>query len=299
MNPQDSSRQLDADVWFECPNELGEGIIAHPGRQTVLWFDILGRRLFERSFSGGEPREHDFEVIPSAAALVDDRRILIATEMDLRLFDLDAGTAQPLHPFLDRDAHLRSNDGRVHPSGALWISSMGKRAEPRAGAIWWFCRGELKMLFDGITIPNAICFPDAGRIAHFSDSDRGIVWRVALDADTGLPAGDPMPFRQFGPDEGSPDGAIVDADGRVWMAAWGASAVHAWNPDGSLFDTCHLPVSQPTSPAFFGPVLDELLVTTAREKLSGEVLSAEPLAGSVLKLRRKVCGVREPFVRMG
>lgn len=298
MNTNGTSSQFDADVWIESVNELGEGAIAHPDRGTLLWFDILGRRLFERTFDGSELRQHEFEVMPSAAALVDERRVLIATETDLRLFDLNTGTVETRVPFLQNEPHLRSNDGRVHPSGAFWISSMGKKAEPEAGSIWWFRQGELKLLFDRITIPNAICFGSGGRIAYFADSDKRTIWRVDLDPDTGLPAGDPIIFRQFGPDEGAPDGAVVDADGHIWTAAWGASAVHAWNPDGTRFDSCRLPVSQPSCPAFFGQKLDGMVVTSARENMSQEALAAEPLAGSVLKLRRTVRGVREPFVRM-
>lgn len=39
----------DAEVWHDCANELGEGPIAHPDRQSLVWFDILQRRVFERS----------------------------------------------------------------------------------------------------------------------------------------------------------------------------------------------------------------------------------------------------------
>ena len=298
MTTTDSARERDADIWAESANELGEGAISHPARESLLWFDILRRRLCERAFSGGVTREHELGVMATAAALVDWRRILVATEVDLRLFDLDAGTAQPVCPFLAGDPHLRSNDGRVHPSGAFWISSMGKQAERQAGAIWWFRAGKLKLLFDKITIPNAICFAPGGGTAYFSDSDKGTIWRVAVDRETGMPAGDPVVFKQFASDEGSPDGAVVDADGHIWTAAWGASAVLALNPDGTRFDSCHLPVSQPTCPAFFGAAFDELVVTSAREKMNAEALAAEPYAGAVLKLRRKVQGVAEPFVKV-
>lgn len=287
----------DADLWYRCENELGEGPLAHPDRGSLIWFDILNRRLFERSFEGGQAREHVLDVMASAAAVVDGRRVLLATEVDLRLFDLDSGAAGSVAPFLDGEPALRSNDGGVHPSGAFWISSMGKQAEPEAGAIWWFREGRLRLLFDRITIPNAISFPPSGEAAYFSDSDKRIIWRVPTETETGLPAGEPVVFRRL-QDEGAPDGAAVDADGRLWTACWGGSAVYVWNPDGTCFDICKLPVSQPSCPAFFGPNLDEVAVTTAREHMSADQLRAEPLAGSVLKLRRKVRGVAEPFVRV-
>lgn len=290
--------EFDADLWYRCENELGEGPLAHPGRGSLIWFDVLKRGVFERPFQGGEAREHVLDVMASAAALVDDRRVLLATEVDLRLFDLDAGTTKTVAPFLEREPGLRSNDGGVHPSGAFWISSMGKQAEPEAGAIWWFRDGDLRLLFDRITIPNAISFTPSGDAAYFADSTKRTVWRVPVEPETGLPTGEPVVFRQLR-DEGAPDGAMVDAEGRLWIACWGGSAVYVWNSDGTCYDVCKLPVRQPSCPAFFGPNLDEIAVTTAREHMSADQLAAEPLAGSVFKLRRKVRGVAEPFVRIG
>ncbi len=288
----------DADLWHDAANELGEGPIWHPDRRSVLWFDIPNRRMFERSIEGGTSREHQFDVMASAAALVDERTVLVATEQDLRLVNLDTRDVLPLHPFVDAHAHIRSNDARVHPSGAFWISSMGKNAEADAGAIWWFHAGELRLLFDKITIGNAICFAPGGEAAYFADSAKFTIWRVATDPQTGLPVGDPVVFKRFGEGEGEPDGAVVDADGRIWTAAWGASAVHVWHPDGALVDRCALAVSQPTCPAFIGDDLSEMIVTSARQNLSAETLANEPQAGALHKLRRRVRGVPEPYVRL-
>lgn len=288
-----------ADVWHETCHELGEGPIAHPDRSSVLWFDIPHGRLFERPFSGGLVREHRMGVMASAAALVDRRHVLVATEKDFRLLNLDTGASNPVRPFLVDQPRLRSNDGRVHPSGALWISSMGKHAEPEQGGIWWFRDGELRLLFDRITIANAISFGPGGGVAYFADSASRTIWRVATDPETGMPVGDPAVFKRFSDIEGEPDGAIVDADGRLWTAAWGASAVHVWNADATLYASYSVPVSQPTCPAFFGEHLDRMVITSAHQNLSPEVRALEPMAGALFQLRRPVRGVREPYVRLG
>ena len=293
-----SNPQSDCELWLEAGNTLGEGPIMHPERCSLIWFDVPEARMFERPLAGGPPRLHDLGVMASAAALVDERRVLIATETDLKLFDLDTGVASSVIPFLPGRPDLRSNDSCVHPAGAFWISSMGKRAETDAGAIWWFRAGELRLIYERITIGNAICFTPDGMIAYFADSARRTIWRVVTDPETGLPAGEPDVFRVFTDGEGEPDGAVVDADGRVWVASWGSSAVFVLNPDGSLHDTCTVPVSQPTCPAFIGDHLDGMLLTSAREGLSAAALDQEPLAGSVFHIRRKVKGVPEPRIRL-
>ena len=56
-----------------------------------------------------------------------------------------------------------------------------------------------------------------------------------------------------------------------------------------------LPVSQPTMCAFGGEALDEMYVTSARDKLSPEALEREPLAGALLRLRPGERGVARPW----
>ena len=51
-----------------------------------------------------------------------------------------------------------------------------------------------------------------------------------------------------------------------------------------------LPVTNPTSLAFGGRELQDLFVTSARHRLTFEQLAAEPLAGSLLRLRPGVSG---------
>ena len=62
------------------------------------------------------------------------------------------------------------------------------------------------------------------------------------------------------------------------------------SPDGSLLAELGVPVSQPSCPAFGGPDLGELFVTTAWENMTQAQRAAEPLAGHVLHTR--VEGVR-------
>jgi sugar lactone lactonase YvrE len=64
----------------------------------------------------------------------------------------------------------RPNDGRADPQNGFWIGTMGKTHAPNAGAIYRYYRGELRRLFAGLTIPNAICFSPDGQSAYFTDT---------------------------------------------------------------------------------------------------------------------------------
>jgi sugar lactone lactonase YvrE len=87
-----------------------------------------------------------------------------------------------------------------------------------------------------------------------------------------------------------PDGLTVDAEGAVWVACWGGSAIRRFAPDGSLERIVSLPTRQITSCAFGGPGFDVMYVTSAREWLAPEVLASEPDAGALFVCRPGVVG---------
>jgi len=256
--------------------ELGEGPLWHPGRNQLFWFDILGKRLLTRTDGGA--RDWQFPDLVSSAGWVDDRSLLIASESALFRFDLDSGARSDLCALEADRPDTRSNDGRADPQGGFWIGTMGKRAEPGAGAVYRWFRGELRRLFSGISIPNSICFTPDGRMAHFSDSARRQVMRVALDGD-GWPVGTPEVFLDLTGGAAEPDGAVVDASGLLWLAEWNGSGVSAFAPDGS--HVRHVPVAaaQSSCPAFGGADLSTLFVTSALQGLDAAARLAEPQGG--------------------
>ena len=92
---------------------------------------------------------------------------------------------------------------------------------------------------------------------------------------------------------GRPDGSCIDADGCLWNARYGGSAVVRVTPDGRVDRIVELPASQPTCCAFGGARLDELYITTAAQRLDARQLAAQPAAGSVLVVRPGVSGIPE------
>lgn len=254
--------------------DLGEGALWHPARREVFWFDITGRALHSPDRAWAFPR------MVSAMGWVDAQRVLVASETALVLFDLETGAESPLCDLEADNPATRSNDGRADPQGGFWIGTMGKRAEPGAGAIWRWHRGALRRLFAGITIPNAISFPPDGRSACFADTVTRQVLRVALDAQ-GWPVGDPVCWLDLSAQGLNPDGAVFDAEGRFWVAQWGAGRVAAHGPDGAFLRALAVPAAHASCPAFGGEGLTDLFVTTARQGLA----RPGPLDGATLVAR--------------
>lgn len=269
------------------PCDLGEGPLWHPLRQQLFWFDITGRRLLSRD--GDAPQLWRFPHMVSAAGWVSRDVLLIADEHQLFLFDLSTGKADHLAALEADNPVTRSNDGRADPQGGFWISTMGRNAEPGAGAIYRWFRGGLRRLFSGITIPNAICFRPDGQTAHFTDTVTGRVMSVRLDAQ-GWPKGEPEVYLNLAAEELNPDGAVVDADGLMWLAEWGAARVAAYAPDGMRVRTVDFDAPHTSCPAFGG---DTLFCTSALQGMESSARAAYPLAGQTFMAPKVAQGQAE------
>lgn len=261
--------------------ELGEGPHYDAHTDTAWWFDIAGRKLFEHRFRNAKTIVHSLPRMASVIARTGDGRQLLAMEDGLYLRSVSDGALSLVSSLEADNAATRSNDGRVHPSGNLWIGTMGKNAEWQAGTIYWFDGTTVRSLFRKITIPNSICFSPDGRIGYFADTALNAVWRVGLDPATGLPAGEPEPFLDVKdlPLGGHFDGSVTDADGNLWNAAWGGGSVSGYAPDGQLIRTFEIPAAQTSCPAFVGGGLDKLLVTTAWQGYDSAARASDPGAG--------------------
>jgi sugar lactone lactonase len=276
---------------------LGEGPCYDPATDTAWWVDILERRLFGADLAGGGVAAHALPFLASAVAAVDATRHLLAAEDGLYLRNDADGGLTLFCPLEAEDRGTRSNDGRVHPCGALWISTMGREAEAGRGAIYHMAGTRVTRLYAGLTIPNAICFAPDGATGYFADTDAGLLKRVSLDPRTGLPTGEPTTLYDHRGGEGGLDGAAVDADGLIWCARWGASCIDAYSPDGARLRTVPVPMTRPSCPTFAGPRLDRLLVTSAYEGMTQEERAADPEHGRTFLLDVAVRGLLEPAFR--
>lgn len=277
---------------------LGEGPAYDAASDTAWWFDILERRLFEARLGSGGVVVHTLPVMASALAYVDDGSQLLVAEDGLYRRDVAGGRLTLFLPLEADNPATRSNDARVHPSGTVWIGTMGRKAEAGAGAIHALHGGVLHRLYDRITIPNAICFAPDGATAYFTDTPTNRLFRVAVDPSTGLPVDEPATLHQHD-GQGGLDGAVVDAGGLIWCARWGAACVDAYTPAGDRVRTLAVPALQPSCPVFVGRDFGRMLVTSAYEGMDAAAREADPQHGLTFLLDPGVRGRPEPRVRLG
>lgn len=277
---------------------LGEGPMWHPLRQQFFWFDVINKKLLSRYSEPGIesalPLEWQFPEHVSCAGWLDRDHLFMASETSLSAFNLNSGERQIIAP-LDADNPVtRSNDGRVDPFGGFVVGTMGKAAEPEAGAIYRYFRGELRRLFDRISIPNSICFSPDGGFMYFTDTKKQIIFRQRLDS-VGWPKGDPEHFIDLRAEGRWPDGSVVDSEGALWNAQWGSARVARYLPDGSFDQAVKIPAAHSSCPAFGGRDLTTFLITSAQE----HIRSPAPQDGLTYRaLTTAFRGLAEPCVEL-
>ncbi|MEK1926734.1 MAG: SMP-30/gluconolactonase/LRE family protein [Rhizobium giardinii] len=276
---------------------LGEGPTYDPATDTAWWFDIKGQALHELQLETGRKAVHALPFLGSVLAVIDPTRQLIASDQGLFIRETASGRLS-LFATLEAIPTNRSNDGRVHPSGCLWISTMARDESAGAGAFYHVDGTTVTRLYSGISIPNSICFSPDGTTAYFTDTAVNHLMRVSVDPATGLPTGDPVAISDENTTPGWVDGSVCDADGLIWNARYGSGAVDVYKPDGAKVARYAVPATQTTCPAFIGRAADRLLVTSAFQNMSNAARTADPNAGKTFELGVPVRGRFEPAFRL-
>ena len=276
----------------------GESPIWDDRRNCVWWIDIQGQRLLGTALSGDDIIDVALPSMPGLVALAEDDQLVIGLEDGLWTVIPETGDCQLLARFEDFDPRLRANDGKADASGRLYFGVMDKTGGgARIGAILRFDASiGLERIIEGLVTPNAICPTQNSRGFYFADTaDRSLVF-ATVDA-VGEKVVDQSSLVRFGADE-LPDGMSLDANGSLWLAQIGKGRIARLDQHGTMIDFLELPVSRPTMPAFVGPELDHLVVTTQRRLLGFDQLQTQPLAGQLLVAQAPTKGLLANRVRL-
>jgi len=267
---------------------LGEGPYWVPEDDCLLWVDIEGG-LLHRTYFPSRETVTDVPGPVSAAFPAVGGGILIAGGASLTLlFPAERGaqwTARTIAQVTGARDDLRFNDAGVDPAGRVWVGSMHIGETDPLGELYRLDAGSrLNPVVKAVTVSNGLGWSPDGSRMYYADSPLSRVDVFDYDPATGE-AFARRPFADLSDIEGVPDGLTVDADGCVWVAIWGGSALRRFTPEGQLDAVLPVPVSQPTSCAFGGPELADLYITSANVGLTEAQRAAQPLAGRLLHVR--------------
>lgn len=286
----------EVEVVLDARAAVGEGPVWVDERAELLWVDIP-RGLVHRY----DPKTGSHETLAvgqpvGAVARRVDGGLVLAVRDGFALLDPGEHEVRLISSVERENEENRMNDGRCDSGGRFWAGTMAFDMRPRAGALYRLDENlRVEKVLDGVSVSNGIGWSLDDTAMYFIDSGAHGVDEFDYDAATGTIA-NRRRLVDVSPEVGLPDGMAVDAEGHLWVAIWGGSAVHRYRPDGTLGTVVHLPAAQITSCAFGGRDLGDLYVTSARDGLGAGELAEQPHAGALFRVRPGVIGrAAHPF----
>ena len=273
---------------------------ARPGvrdEARLYWIDIDGQAIHRFDPATGLDEQRPTPGRPGSLALTaTPGRLLVALEGRLGFFDWPSGAWSDWIALEPEGVGNRLNDGRCDPAGRFWVGSMFDPAT--AGRTTGFLYrvepdGTAATMRSGIGVSNGLAFSPDGRTMYFADTHRETVWAYDYDVDTGEATNERV-FLDFGPLPGRPDGACVDEAGCYWIACVLGSMVLRVTPAGAIDRRVRVPVEKPTMPAFGGPGLSTLFITTIGGGGSHQPDPSQRDAGGLFAVEPGVSGLPEP-----
>ena len=276
---------------YQC--HTGENPLWHPLERRLYWTDITRGKLFrydpatgkhEQCYSGAPVG--GFTIQADGALLLFMARGAIAKWRD--------GHFDTVVEEIPDERESRFNDVIADPVGRVFCGTMPTPARP--GRLYRLdLDGELHLLLEGIGVSNGMGFTLDRRRMYYTDSPAHSIYLFDYDAQTGALSNQRV-WLHTPEGAGAPDGMTVDAQGYVWSARWGDSALYRYTPDGVEERRIEFPAKNVSSVAFGGDDLSDLYVTTALT--DGTKSEQGEGAGALFRLRLGLRGLPEFFSRV-
>ncbi|MGI9137110.1 MAG: SMP-30/gluconolactonase/LRE family protein [Candidatus Nanopelagicales bacterium] len=259
---------------------LGEGPTWEESSGTWLFVDITAAVVHRLGSDGRllhsfEPGSEVSAVLPTSCG-----RLLLVGFDRLYVCEADGTDVRVFGDQLEADALVRMNDAKVDSRGRLWTGSRDKERAGRARLYRVDANGAATVMLEGVNVSNGLGWSPDDRSFYYIDSLTYSVRVFDFDSELGE-LGESREFCTFDPDTGLPDGLSVDEHGHVWVAHFGSGSVTRHAPSGDQVAVHHLPVPNVTSLAFGGTDGTDVIVTTARYRMSDDELGQYPMAGDV------------------
>jgi len=250
---------------------LGESPVWWAEAKLLVFIDITGRRLhrFDPVSKRHDVLEIDEDI--GCVAPAKGSGYVAGLRSGIWLLDANGAKTRQLAANPQNAATHRFNDGRVDPKGRYFSGTLDESKAAGDAGLFRYDRRELQPLMEGVMTSNGLAFSPDGRTLYFSDTPRFVIYRFDYDPGTGE-AGNRRVFARIEPtatDRGRPDGAAVDSAGCYWSSLYEGSRIRRYDPDGKMMADYPVPALNTTMPAFGGPDLRTLYVTTARDKKGG------------------------------
>jgi sugar lactone lactonase YvrE len=279
---------------------IGESATWVANEGALYWIDVKAPTLNRYRVDGQQSRSWRLTSDIGGFALTGEGEAVVALREGVFCLDLESGALRPLAPPPFDPALFRFNESGCDASGRLWLGVMfdplagDPPAQPGRLHSFTFSEG-LRAAPDAAELHNGMAWSGDGKTFFLSHSFSGEIFAFDYEVASGAFSNRRV-FARVAAEFGIPDGAAVDTEGGYWSALHGGGKLRRFRKDGSVDRDVDLPDSQPTMPAFGGPDLATLYLTSASEKMTAEQKRKEPDAGALFRLDVGFRGVVRPYL---
>ncbi len=272
--------------------QTGENPIWHRQEKRLYWCDIPNGRIFRYDPATGV-HEQCYQGRPVGG-------FTVQIDGSLLLF-MDRGTVSNWRdgeltetiPEIETERSSRFNDVIADPQGRVFCGTMS--SSERQGSLYRLdLDGSLHVLLTGIGCSNGMAFSLDRKTFYYTDSFARTIYRFDYNVDNGAISNQRV-FAKFEESDGFPDGATLDAGGRLWSALWDGAGIVRLSPEGLIDRRIPLPARKTSSLAFGGEDYSDIYIATAGGNTKGE---DGALAGALFRLKGQGRGVPEFFSRV-
>jgi len=273
---------LEISIIGENRCRLGESPVWDPELKRLFWTDVLAPAVWSYDPATGRQSAIGAPDVVGSVVLGAPGSLIAGLRRSVSRLDLATGAFSAILTPPGLTESERLNDGKTDRRGRFLAGSLVPTGvHPPPGKLFRFAPGRPpEILVEGVEISNAICFSPTGDRLYFADSLRMAIWTYAYDPETGA-LGPRETLVDTTPLGSAPDGATVDAEGRIWVALVQAGQIACISPEGRVERRIDLPVPFPSCPAFGGETLSTLYVTAIADS-GGRLVSDHPDAGRLM-----------------
>ncbi|QGY48127.1 SMP-30/gluconolactonase/LRE family protein [Maribellus comscasis] len=283
----------DVELVIDSRSDLGEGALWDYRTGELMWINITGKILNFYNPKTGNNKEMFTGQMIGTVVPTEAGKVLVALQNGIYMLEPETGTKSLIVDPEEDIASNRFNDGKCDPSGRFWAGTLSLNGGSGAAALYRLdSDSSVHTMVKNVSISNGIVWSNDYKKMYYIDTPTQKVMVYDYDNASGN-ISHPEVAVDVPSEIGSPDGMTIDADGNLWVALWGGSAVGCWNPEtGKLLRKIEVPAKNVTSCAFGGDDLETLYITTARQSTTKEELEKFPHAGGVFKTNPGVKGVK-------
>jgi sugar lactone lactonase YvrE len=280
--------------------ELGEHPVWRAQEQVLYWLDIEGSTINRFDPASGANRAWSLPAKPGCFAFKADGTAVIAAQDGIYEMEFASGAARRVMAAGHEPARLRFNDGKTDRQGRLWVGTMNidhDLAATRENGYWRYDGVRLEKIIANVGVTNGTAFSPDGRTMYRGQTELRTIFAYDYDPETGTPSNMRV-FATLPEGLGMNDGAAIDTEGGYWCAVatppdGGRSGVARFTAEGRFDLFIDVPVPITTMPAFGGPDLRTLYVTTGRLEALMPYETPDD-AGSLYAVQVPFQGVPEP-----